>query len=82
MLDGLGFTCSVKDISVGGAAIYTDAPVSVGGTAVLHIGDLGAFNAEVVHRNGHRIGFKFLVVDRKKQEQLIEYLSRLMHGGV
>ena len=82
ILAGQGFTCTVKDISAGGVAVHTDLPVQVGQTLTLHISEMGEYRAEVVHIDDDHIGFKFLVVDRRKQERLIEGLAAAINDGI
>jgi chromosome partitioning protein len=72
--------CQLKDISIGGVSFRSDTTPNEGVGVILHIPNLGDIEGTIAWRAGHRVGVRFLIVERRKA-RLIERLSGLVGAG-
>lgn len=69
--------CVVHDISAGGALVIASGDFKVGDRVTLSLDSIGKLQAEVRHRDGDKIGLRF-IVDPKQQLFLVKHLSAVI----
>ena len=74
--------CSVRNLSAGGAEVYTPTVVPpVGGFVDLMLlsngVELGPLAAQVVRRTRYGVAFKFLDVDAEARRRIIDAIARM-----
>jgi hypothetical protein len=75
------YTCTVIDLSPGGANISCEAPLAPETQVVLYVNTFGRFEGTVVRREGENAGVRFVSTAMKRErtaEQLTLFLNRTL----
>lgn len=66
--DRIDNACELRDISVGGACVVTDTPVSVGENIVAYFENLGGLDGTVVRTSEDAFAFQFRISEHKREK--------------
>jgi hypothetical protein len=79
--EGAWYDVTVSDVSASGALIMVEGRFTRGATLVLHIQELGTFEAEIAHAGSGFCGLQF-VNPAAHRDQLTDWLRRMFGNSL
>jgi hypothetical protein len=80
--DGTWLSARLGDVSPGGASLDWPDEQPIPRRLTLHVPRGGAVRADVVRREGHKLGLQFDLADREKRDSILHWVYSIAAGTV